>query len=259
MTDTPPVVLVFAGLDPSGGAGLQADIEAIASAGGHAAPVATCLTVQDTQQVHEIVPVDADLINVQARVVLADLPVAALKIGAMASAEVIDAIGGVLAEHPELPVVLDPVLASGSGQAFSTDDMLIALHQQLLPRTTLLTPNSVEARRLCPETSSLADAAAHLLQQGVKQVLITGTHEPGDDVTNTLYARNHQHSFRWPRLAGEYHGSGCTLAARIAAHLAKGESILNAVEHAQKYTHAALSQAYRLTDGQSLPRRCVEH
>ncbi|PLY14702.1 MAG: bifunctional hydroxymethylpyrimidine kinase/phosphomethylpyrimidine kinase [Sedimenticola sp.] len=257
MTDiSPATILVIAGHDPCGGAGIQADIETIRALGGFPATVITTLTVQDSCNIKEIYPVPADLIKRQAEAILHDYPVAAIKIGLLGSAENAHAVAQLLAEFPAIPVVLDTVLAAGGGAELSTNKLLDTIVRELLPHTLLTTPNSVEARRLTHE-NSLEVCANTLLRAGAQAVLITGGHETSDQVINTLY-QEHQPavSQSWTRLPGNYHGSGCTLAAAIATHLAQGKSITAAVGAAQQFTWETLNHSYQLGHGQLIPNRC---
>lgn len=251
-----PVVLALSGSDPSGGAGIQADIESLASHGCHCAPVITTVTVQDTQDIKSYTPLDGTLIMEQARAVLEDMPVAAIKIGLLGSSEAVEAIYGVLKDYPDIPVVLDPVLASGNGSTLAEDDVLEALDSLLLPHVTVLTPNSLEARILAPEGDNLDACAMALLEKGCEFVLITGTHENTPHVTNSLYG-NHRllETFTWERLPGSFHGSGCTLAASIAGLLAQGLEPFSAIHEAQAYTWETLKHGYRVGMGQPLPNR----
>lgn len=255
-TNSVPVVMVFSGNDPSGGAGTQADIEALASHGCHTAPVVTALTIQDTQELMGYTPLDNTLIVEQARAVLEDMPVAAFKIGLLGSVEVVEGIHTLLTDYPNLPVVLDPVLTSGSGAELADAEVLEAMTSLLLPLTTVLTPNSLEARTLAPEGDSLDACAMALLEKGVEFVLVTGTHENTPEVTNSFYG-NHRllETFTWNRLPGSYHGSGCTLASSIAGLLAQGLEPFSAVHEAQEYTWETLKHGYRLGMGQYLPNR----
>ena len=251
-----PVVMALSGSDPSGGAGIQADIEALASHGCHCAPVITAVTVQDTQDIKSYAPLDGTLIMEQARAVLADMPVVAIKIGLLGSTEAVEAIHSVLHDYPDIPVVLDPVLASGGGTALADDELLEALSGLLLPNTTVLTPNSLEARLLAPEADNLDACAMALLDKGCEFVLITGTHENTPHVVNSLYG-NHRvlETFNWERLPGSFHGSGCTLAASIAGLLAQGLEPFSAIHEAQEYTWEALAHGYRVGMGQPIPNR----
>jgi len=263
---TPPIVLTFAGSDPTGGAGLQADILTLASLGCHPLSVVTAITVQDTTGVEAILPMEADWVADQARALLEDMPVAAFKIGMIGSVETITAIAEIIADYPDIPLILDPVLASGRGDALADEEMIEALIALLLPQTTVLTPNSLEARRLVqkPEEEQddtqqnpdLASCAHQLIDTGCEYVLITGTHEDTAQVVNTLYGSHGVvRTDRWERLSGSYHGSGCTLAAAIAAHLAHGIDLPEAVAGAQEYTWQALAAGFRPGMGQFIPDR----
>lgn len=257
----PPIVLTFAASDPSGGAGVQADLMTLSSMGCHPLSVITAITVQDTLGVEAVHALDADWVEDQARAVLEDMPVAAFKIGLLGSVENISVIAEILADYPDVPLVLDPVLASGRGDELSTEEMVEAMREMLLPQTTVLTPNSMEARRLAEEegdeeSPDLAICAQRLVSYGCEYVLVTGTHENTAKVINTLYGENGQvRSDRWERLAGSYHGSGCTLASAIAANLANGQDIGDAVRDAQEYTWQALANGFRPGMGQHLPDR----
>ncbi|WP_455201742.1 bifunctional hydroxymethylpyrimidine kinase/phosphomethylpyrimidine kinase, partial [Kaarinaea lacus] len=142
MNSTVPVVLVFAGTDPSGGAGVQADIETLSSMGCHAAPVITAVTVQDTVDVKRYESMDPALVVEQARAILEDVPVACIKIGMLGSVEIVEVIHTILLDYPELPVVFDPVVAAGGGSMLADDDILDAMVNLLFPYVTILTPNS---------------------------------------------------------------------------------------------------------------------
>lgn len=309
---SPPAVLVFAGADPTGGAGLQADILALASLGCHPLPVITAITVQDTLGVEDFLPIDPEWIADQARSVLEDIPVAAIKLGMLGSAETVAAIAEVLADYPDIPLVVDPVLSSGRGDPLASEDMIAALCDLILPQATLVTPNSLEARRLAEQIAGeaaeegeedddtrygsvsvdlgddetfeagdeddgdegddddvrdadaevadapldLKECAHRLIELGCEFVLITGAHEQGQEVINTLYnGRGVLQKLRWDRLPGSYHGSGCTLASAMAACLAQGMDIGAAAQEAQEYTWQSLKHAFRPGMGQFVPDR----
>ena len=255
MSSPPPIVLTFAGSDPTGGAGLQADVLTLASMGCHPLSVVTALTVQDTLGVASFDPVDAKRVRMQAERLLADMQVAAFKLGMLGSAENVEVVAALLADYAEVPVVLDPVLASGRGDSLASGEALAALRELIVPQSTVVTPNSIEARRLS-DTGSLEQAAQRLLQRGAEYVLITGTHEPGAEVVNTLYDSGGMvRTDRWTRLPGSYHGSGCTLASAIAAALAHGLAVPEAVRDAQEYTWQALASGFRPGAGQCIPDR----
>jgi len=255
----PPMVFVFAASDPTGGAGVQADLLSVAAMGGHALTAITALTVQDTHGVERMLAIPPDWVRDQARRALDDIPVAAFKLGVLGSAANARAVAEVLAEHPGVPVVVDPVLASGRGDALAEHDAIVALREAILPRATVLTPNSIEARRLAGD-SDLERCARRLLGNGCEYVLITGTHEAGADVVNRLYGRGGGVvEERCARLPGSYHGSGCTLASAVAAALARGASVPEAVHEAQLFTWHALAAGYRPSAGQFLPQRFFRH
>ena len=251
-----PVVLCFSGLDPTGGAGIQADIEAITSMGCHPAPIVTALTVQDTQSFMRFESSDPLVLVEQARAVLEDMPVQAFKLGMLGSSAIIEAVHSVLIDYPEIPVVFDPVLTAGAGGALLEDGAIDSLRDLLLPQTSVLTPNSLEARTLAPHADTLTACAEALQDMGCEFVLITGGHENTQDVTNTLYGNHRElEQFHYTRLPHQYHGSGCTLAASIAGLLAQGLEPFTAIHEAQTFTWEALHQAYRAGMGQWIPNR----
>jgi hydroxymethylpyrimidine/phosphomethylpyrimidine kinase len=257
-----PAVLVFAGTDPTGGAGLQADVLTLSSLGCHPLSVVTAVTVQDTVGVDDYLPIDPEWIADQARGVLEDMPVAAIKIGMIGSVEAVAAIAEVVSDYPDIPLVLDPVLSSGRGDPLANEELLEALRDLLLPQTTLLTPNSIEARRLAEDLDEenddpdLDECARRLLDLGCEYVLVTGAHEQGTQVGNTLYnERGVVNRLHWDRLPGSYHGSGCTLASAVTALLAQGQDMADAVKEAQEYTYQTLKNAYRPGMGQYIPDR----
>ncbi|MBL8380929.1 MAG: hydroxymethylpyrimidine/phosphomethylpyrimidine kinase [Burkholderiales bacterium] len=266
-TPVPPLVLAFAGADPTCGAGLQADLLTLAALGCHPLTVATALTVQDTAGVAGFDAVAPDRVEEQARTLLADMSVAVFKVGMMASVANVAAIAAVIADHPDIPVVLDPVLASGRGEELSDGDIVAALRDLLLPRTTVLTPNSVEARRLAraEPDADLGHCALELLGTGCEYVLATGTHEDTAQVINSLYGQvdggpagasvGLVRSDAWPRLPGSYHGSGCTLASALAALLARGLNPLAAAHAAQEFTWQSLAAGFQPGMGQFIPDR----
>jgi hydroxymethylpyrimidine/phosphomethylpyrimidine kinase len=279
----PPVVLVFAGHDPTGGAGIQADIEAIAAHGCHAATLVTALTAQGTRTVREIFPQATAALRVQATTLLLDLdlPVAAVKIGLLGSLDIVLVVAKILRGlHPRPPVVLDPVLAAGGGHPFADLAIIEAICHHLLPLTTLVTPNVGEVQSLAPclllgaaggdadaaaagitdaAAAGITDAAAaRVLNAGAGAVLVTGADLPTDLVEHRLYRSSLAPLIsHWPRLSGSYHGSGCTLASACAARLARGEELLTAVRGAEAYTHRTLAQAYRVGGGPLNPRRLL--
>jgi len=244
----PPLVLTFAASDPTGGAGVQADLLTLAALGCHPLSVLTAVSVQDTKGVERLEVLAADLVAHQARCVLAESKVAAFKVGVLGSDDNVRAVAAIAAAHATVPLVLDPVLASGRGDVLASDSVLKNLLEFLVPRATVVTPNTLEAERLGGEK--------HLLGLGCRHVLVTGTHAAGPEVINRLYDANGLISeHRWQRLPGSYHGSGCTLAAAIAAGLAKGMPVPEAVRAAQEFTWRSLAAGFRTGAGQSLPNR----
>ncbi len=250
-----PVVLSLSGHDPTGGAGIQADIETMAAVGCRAATIVTCLTVQDTMDVQRLIPSDAEIVSQQARTLLADIPIKVIKIGLLGSVEIVDAVADLLREYPHTPVIFDPVLAAGGGTEVSDEALISQLTKRLLPRATLATPNSLEARRLAGE-QTLPECADAIISLGCRAVLITGTHDEGPEVTNHLFQSGEAPiSNRWPRLDGSFHGSGCTIASAAAAFMALGRSLEESVLHAQSYTWQSLAAGYKPGKGQFLPDR----
>ena len=186
---------------------------------------------------------------------------AAFKIGLLGSVENVLAVAEITADYPEIPLVFDPVLASGRGDDLSGEEIISAMREMLLPQTTLLTPNAPEARRLAESDEdesepSLEVCAQRLIEMGAEYVLITGTHENTPQVVNILFgAEGEIRRDTWERLPGSYHGSGCTLASAIAGCIANGASVEEAVRDAQDFTWQALAKGFRGGMGQFIPDR----
>ncbi|MFA5941300.1 MAG: hydroxymethylpyrimidine/phosphomethylpyrimidine kinase [Sinimarinibacterium sp.] len=252
---TPPVVLCISGHDPSGGAGLHADIESVAAQGAHALGVITALTTQDTGNVHRVKPVAPTLMAEQLDLLLADCRVDAIKIGLVGDADQVAVICSAI-ERCAVPVVLDPVLRAGGGNPLAGAATVQALLEQLLPLATVATPNAAEARRLAPGAADAAGCAADILRRGCRNLLITGGDEPTADVVNGWYRPDAPPQlYRWPRLPGGFHGAGCTLAAALAARLALGEDMATALQQAQAYVHGCLERALSIGHGRRIPNR----
>ncbi len=250
-----PNILVIAGHDPGGGAGIQADIEAIASNGGHAACVISAHTVQDTVGVQRVVAADPELLRQQLDRLLADISFDAVKIGLLPDAPLVDAVADILSGLSGIPVVLDPVLASGAGLALSDARTLTAMRESLLPLSRIVTPNIPEAGALGADPDP-DRAAGAIMDAGAGAVYLTGGHAHGGPVINRLYAGGKLlDSFPCERLAGEFHGSGCTLSASLSALLARGLELEQAVIEAQRYTLETLRHARRPGKGQRVPDR----
>jgi hydroxymethylpyrimidine/phosphomethylpyrimidine kinase len=255
MSKNYPIVLSFSGHDPSGGAGIQADIETLTSHHCHSVSVITALTEQDTQNVKKLLPQSAENIVSQANTLFDDMEIDVIKIGLIGHHETAAAIHSILQQHPQIPVVFDPVLAAGGGTPLSDEQLLETITALLLPYTTVLTPNSQEARLLTSEQDLNACGLA-LLAKGCQYVLITGTHEDSPVVENRLFYQQHcLETFSWDRLPQSYHGSGCTLASSIAGLLAQGLNAFSAIAEAQDYTWSALELGYKVGKGQYNPHR----
>lgn len=250
-------VLCFSGLDPSGGAGLQADIESIGQSGAHAAIACTALTIQNSQQVFGFEAASKQLLLAQANAVVKDLPIRCVKSGMLGTTENIAALAEFLRKHPDFQYVLDPVLVANSGGSLGDQATLVTAFEELIPLATIITPNTVELRALTGE-DDLQIATEKLFDMGAKAVLVKGGHEDTPDhIRNTLYiagelvAESH-----CPRLPGEYHGSGCSLASFIAGRLAQGDALKTAVQYAETWLFGVLQQAESpVENGQKIPKR----
>ena len=250
------VVLCFSGLDPTGGAGIQADIEAISAQGTHAAPVVTALTVQDTHNVKSFQSINADMVIQQARAVLEDMPVAVIKLGMLGNIEIAEAIHSILKDYPQLPVIFDPVLAGGGGGRLAQQSLIDALKSLIMPLSYIITPNTLEARQLAKESDNDEAAAMELLDMGAEYVLLTGSHAKTKNVQHKLFSNNRLiEAFNYARLENEFHGSGCTLAAAIAGLIAHGNEPVSAIHTALDYTYKTLQHAQHLGMGQLIPNR----
>jgi len=255
MSKNRPIVLSFSGHDPSGGAGIQADIETLISHQCHSCSVITALTEQDSSNVKKLIPQNAQDIIDQAQTILNDFQVSAIKIGLIGHHDTAEAIQSILLQYPHIPVILDPVLAAGGGTSLANEQLIDSIVELLLPCTTILTPNSEEARILAHH-NELSKCGKILLDKGCDTVLITGTHEQSSTVNNQFFqSDNKTETFSWDRLEQHYHGSGCTLASAIAAIMAHGLDPFTAVSEAQDYTWNALSAAYHPGKGQFNPDR----
>ncbi|MFL6624617.1 MAG: hydroxymethylpyrimidine/phosphomethylpyrimidine kinase [Sulfurifustis sp.] len=256
METRPPVVLVFAGTDPTAGAGIAADVLTLASLGCHPAIVVTAVTAQDTSGVKQYAAVPPELVISQARAVLEDMEVAAFKTGMLCNSAIVSAAASIVDDYPGVPLIVDPVQASGYQQPLADEPLDEALRVLLLPRALLATPNTEEARRLAPEGDTLDACAQELLSLGCEYVLITGTHEPTPQVLHRLYGNKRLlDTFSFERLPHSYHGSGCTLASACAAAIAHGLDPANAIAQALQYTWNTLKHGHRIGMGQYLPDR----
>jgi hydroxymethylpyrimidine/phosphomethylpyrimidine kinase len=248
-------VLIVAGSDSGGGAGVQADIKTVTALGAYASTAITALTAQDTRKVHAVVAVEPGFVGLQMRVVLEDLGADAVKTGMLHSAEVIEAVAAELARRSErIRLVVDPVLLSKGGDALLADSAVEALLRLLVPGCSLLTPNLPEAERLSQVTidgpDGMRQAADRLLDLGAQAVLIKGGHGTGDRVEDLLAWPMGERWFRSERIQTRHtHGTGCTLASAIATFLAQGRELSEAVSLARQYLLAAIRAAPGLGQG----------
>ena len=251
-----PIVLCLSVHDPIGGAGLQADIEALLAQGCHAAPAVTALTIQDTTNVSDFRVLDHDWITAQARAILADVPVSAIKLGMLGSAQMVHTACEVIHMAGAAAVVCDPVLRAEGGGSLGTDDVGYVLREQLLPLALIATPNLPEARIMANLPDASADECARVLLKYCKNLLITGGHGPEQQLHNRLYLEDGSSlDILQQRLPGKFHGSGCTLASALAGRLALGEALPSAVRTALDYTWRCLRDAEAPGKGQYIPRR----
>lgn len=251
----PPSALVIAGSDPSGGAGLQMDLKVLQALGVYGMGAITALTVQDTRQVHDVLPVDPFLVERQMETVLDDVGADCLKIGMLARRATVELVARVCARKARgIPIVLDPVLISSSGHELLEVEGHTALIRRLMPLCALVTPNAPEAELITgikiAEEAHLHQAADRMLLMGQAAVFITGGHLPGDVVVDLLRtADGLERRFEAPRWPESPHGTGCALASAIAAGLAHGYTLESAVEQAHAFVHAAIPAAARLGSG----------
>ena len=250
----PARLLCISGHDPSGGAGIQADIEACGAMGAHPLSVLSSLTVQDSAEVYAVQAVSLDWLAQQIERVCADCPPQAIKVGLLGSPEQTVLIARLIRGRG-VPAVVDPVLRAGGGGVLAQDETAQALRRELLPAATLITPNASEARAL----TGLADAdaaGAALVAEGCANVLVTGGDEAGETVINTWHRRDGTpQRFEWPREPVGFHGAGCTLASAIAARLAQGDALEQALVRAQRFVQGALAARLVIGSGRAIPNR----
>ena len=251
----PGRVLIVAGSDSGGGAGIQADIKAVTALRGYAATAITALTAQDTTGVHGVFAIPPAFIQDQMRVVLGDIGADCIKTGMLHSAEVIEAVCEVVeAEVAGLPVVVDPVMMAKGGAALLEADAVATLKRRIVPLATVLTPNIPEAEALTglaiADTDDMETAGLRLLDLGARAAFVKGGHMPGEMVHDVLVSAEGSEVFIAPRTETAHtHGTGCTLASAIAAGIAQGMSLREAVGRAQAYVHEAIRQAPGLGAG----------
>jgi hydroxymethylpyrimidine/phosphomethylpyrimidine kinase len=256
-----PSLLCLSGHDPTGGAGVHADIEAAGAQGVPALSVITALTVQDSANVQAVRPVEIGLLERQLEALAADADIRAIKVGLLGDAAQAALVARWI-DRLGVPCVLDPVLRAGGGTELAGGPLEQAIAKTLLPRVTLATPNAAEARRLAglPGDAIADDAGATLVAAGCANVLVTGGDEPVRAgpalVVNTWHRRGAApHRYTWPRQPETFHGAGCTLASAIAAQLVRGEPLEAALDRAQRWTQDTLAKAFAIGRGRRIPGR----
>lgn len=258
------IIACFSGLDPTGGAGIQADIETLAMHNCHCLPLITLNSIQDSQGVYRILPTENLFLKKQFSTLEKDMRIAAIKIGMLANAEQVCFLKKLIATIKHIPIVLDPIFASALGTKTASQKHIKQLSQSLLPLCTIATPNSKEAWQIAQSldasisaSSNIEHVAETILSTGLPYLLITGTHlnENKKNILHYLFTPHQIINFRTPRLKGEYHGSGCTLASAIAANIANKMDIKDAVNDALIFTEKSLHQAQALGKHQLFPNR----
>ena len=250
-----PIAMTIAGSDSGGGAGIQADLKTFAALGVYGCSAITSLTAQNTKGLQGVFPIAPEFVQAQIQSVLSDINVGAIKTGMLAQADIITAIAETLAQHPHIPLVLDPVMVATSGDRLLAEGAIKNLIELLIPKATILTPNLLEAAALLnqPVAKNLDDMqqqAELLLAMGAQTVLMKGGHSQSTEATDLLLTATGKHLFSAPRIATKNtHGTGCTLASAIAAGLAKKLSIEDAVAQAKDYLHNALVHSEKLQIG----------
>lgn len=254
MSEAKGRVLILAGSDSGGGAGIQADIKAVTMLGGFAATAITAITVQNTLGVHGVYPLPLHVIEAQARVVLDDIGADCLKTGMLGSIEVVEAVAGIIDYAADIPVVVDPVMIAKGGSPLLADQAVEAVRRLMVPRATLLTPNAPEAEALTgikvEDEDGQRRAGTALLEMGAKAVLMKGGHVAGETVVDILLTPHGETVLESERVDSRHtHGTGCTLASACAAGIAKGLPLDQAVAEAWAYVAEAIRQAPGLGQG----------
>lgn len=257
-----PLILTFGVLDPVGALGVQADLATFAAFGCHALSVPTALLVADSARVEELHELDTGWMADQARVVLEDMPVAAVKIGAIASIEQAAAIAEIVSDYADVPLIVDPFLSSLPDAGMSDEDTVAAIRQILAPQATVLMLSQAELGRMAESwrepgaDSSLEAEVAELTGRGCQYVLVTCTQGSGHNRANTLFDRDGMvTTIDWQHLPGPFVGAGTTLSGALAALMAQGLDAPEALAAAQEYTYGALRHARRFGMGKFVPNR----
>jgi len=253
---SPPIALTVAGSDPSGGAGIQADLKTFSAFGVYGASVLTALTAQNTTGVSGVLSIDPDFIASQFRAVVSDLSVSAIKTGMLGDAATVEIVTQLLNEIPSVPVVVDPVMVATSGDVLLAPEAVDAVRTRLIPRAFLITPNIPEAAKLLGGEDARSEDdmkrdAEKLMQLGCGAVLLKGGHAGGGaDAVDILFDGATHHVLRRPWIATRNsHGTGCTLSAAIAANLAMGLRLEDAVARSKGFVWDALKSGANLAIG----------
>ncbi|CAN5905523.1 hydroxymethylpyrimidine/phosphomethylpyrimidine kinase [soil metagenome] len=251
-----PLILTFGAADPVSAVGIQADLAAFAAMGCHGLSVITAILIGDTTHVEDMQVMEVELVADQARLVLEDMPISAFKVGVVGSVENVSVIAEIVSDYADIPLILDPFISGIPDQGLDGEEILVAMRELLIPQTTLLLLSTVELSRLAetwrePSTDdTLAVDAMRMIEMGCEYVFVTGTPSDVHDVANTLFndtgvIRNDN----WQRVLGTFCGAGSTLSAAIAAMLANGLDVPDAVFEAQEFTIAAIANSQRLGMG----------
>jgi hydroxymethylpyrimidine/phosphomethylpyrimidine kinase len=241
-------VLIIAGSDSGGGAGIQADIKTVTALGGFATTAVTAITVQNSLGVFGVHPIPLEIVTAQARAVLDDIGADAIKTGMLGTVAMVETVCALLDSNPDLPAIIDPVMIAKGGHPLLEAQGIAAIRDLLVPRAGLLTPNAPEAAALTGlvvETlDDLRRAGEALMALGAKAVLMKGGHLAGDQVTDLLITSDGETLLQGPRIHSRHtHGTGCTLASACAVGIAQGLSLPQAVERARRYVIEAMARA----------------
>lgn len=262
---TSSLILTFGVADPVGAIGIQADLATFAAMGCHGLSVVTAILIGDTARIEDTQDIDVDWVADQARVLLEDMPVTAFKVGYVGSIESVSAIAEIVSDYPDIPLILDPFITAMPDPGIDNEDILIAIRELLIPQTTVLLLSADELSRLAetwrePVTDANEDTLAldarHIIELGAEYLFVTGTPGEINQVCNTLFdAGGVVRHDPWQRISGSFAGAGATLSAAIAAMLANGLEVAEAVSEAQEFTVAALANAQRMGMGRLIPDR----
>jgi hydroxymethylpyrimidine/phosphomethylpyrimidine kinase len=251
-----PVVMCFSASDPSGGAGIQADIEVLGSIGCHCSPIITAVTAQDTKELYQLYACPSQLVVDQAHAVMEDLEIQAIKIGLVGSVENVRAIHQLLVHYPKIPVILDPAILEGNANKHIDPAIIEAIEILILPRVSVCTVNANEAKLFAQEADTIDACAQELMAREADYILITDTTSDKNKISNTLYGNYRKlETFQWERLPYKFQGAGCTLSTAIAGLMAQGLPASSATHQAQHYTNECLKSSYKLGMGYRLPNR----